>query len=194
MDCAKALILNMPRLHQSGYAFLPVSKLHSDTTIRELEEFIQNNFRENITVEELASRAGMSGRNLIRRFKAATGTLPGAYLQEVRVAAARQLLERGGRSVERVGFRVGYVDTAFFRRVFKRRCGVTPAAHRERVVSEIQPKSMADRRWNELSRRGCAVHHIEAKPVRDPDTGHMISPNGRNAVYQAARPRRRLDV
>lgn len=132
VDCAKALILDMPRLHQSGYAFLPVSKPHSDARIGELEEYIHQNFRDNITIEDLAGRAGMSARNLIRRFKAATGRLPGAYLQEVRVAAARQLLESGGRSVERVGVQVGYEDTAFFRRIFKRRCGVTPSAYRER--------------------------------------------------------------
>ncbi len=132
VDCAKALILDMPRLHQSGYAFLPTSRPHSDVKIREVEEYLHGNFRRNITIDELAAHAGMSARNLVRRFKAATGSQPGAYLQEVRVAAARQLLEAGARSVQNVGVRVGYEDSAFFRRVFKRRCGLTPAAYRER--------------------------------------------------------------
>lgn len=132
VDCAKALILDMPRLQQSGYAFLPVSRPHSDATIRDVEEFIQQNFTHDITIEALAAHVGMSVRNLIRRFKAATGMAPGSYLQEVRVAAARHLLEAGDRSVERVGVQVGYADPGFFRRVFKRRCGVTPAAYRDR--------------------------------------------------------------
>jgi transcriptional regulator GlxA family with amidase domain len=132
VECAKALILDMPRLYQSCYAFLPASRPHSDTRVRELEAHLHENFQRDISIEDLASHAGMSARNLIRRFKAATGSLPGAYLQKIRVAAARQLLEDGAPSVQRVGVQVGYEDTAFFRRVFKRYSGLTPAAYRER--------------------------------------------------------------
>jgi transcriptional regulator GlxA family with amidase domain len=122
----------MPRLHQSGYAILPLSPPHLDDKVRAAEEYLQANFRRNPSVEEVARHTGMSARNLIRRFKAATGCLPGAYLQMVRVAAARQLLEDGAPSVQRVGSSVGYEDAAFFRRVFKRYSGLTPADYRER--------------------------------------------------------------
>ena len=74
----------------------------------------------------------MSRRNLVRRFKAATGYMPGEYLQMVRVAAARNMLEDGAPSIQQVGVSVGYGDTAFFRRVFKWHSGMTPAAYRER--------------------------------------------------------------
>jgi transcriptional regulator GlxA family with amidase domain len=79
----------------------------------------------------MARDAGMSVRTLARRFKAATGTLPGAYLQMIRIAAARQLFEDGAPSVSQVGVQVGYEDTAFFRRVFKRHTGLTPSDYRE---------------------------------------------------------------
>lgn len=132
LECSKALLLDMPRLHQSGYAILPISRPHTDAPMRRLEEYLHANFRRDVSIEELADIEGMSARNLIRRFKAATGYLPGAYLQMVRVAAARQMLENGAASVQQVGVSVGYEDTSFFRRVFKRYSGMPPAAYRER--------------------------------------------------------------
>jgi len=132
VGCAKALVVDMPRVHQSGYALLPLSPPHGDAKVREAEEYLQAHFRENPSVEEVARQVGMSTRNLIRRFKAATGHLPSAYLQRVRVAAARQMLEDGRTPVLRVGTSVGYDDPAYFRRVFKRHMGLTPSGYRDR--------------------------------------------------------------
>lgn len=132
VGCAKALLVDMPRVHQSGYALLPLSPPHGDAKVREAEDYLQAHFRENPSVEDIARHLGMSERNLIRRFKAATGRLPGAYLQRVRVAAARQMLEDGRTPVLAVGTAVGYDDPAYFRRVFKRHMGLTPSGYRER--------------------------------------------------------------
>lgn len=132
VQCAKALILDMPRVHQSGYAILPLSAPHSDEKVRRAEEYLNTHFRARPSVEEVARHLAMSPRNLIRRFKAATGHLPGAYLQMVRITAARQLLEEGAASVQRVGASVGYDDLSYFRSVFKRHVGMTPAQYREK--------------------------------------------------------------
>jgi transcriptional regulator GlxA family with amidase domain len=132
VECAKALILDMPRVNQTGYATLPLSPPHRDAKVRAAEEYLGAHFRAGPAVDEVARHLGMSPRNFVRRFKAATGHLPGAYLQMLRVAAARQQLEDGAPSVERVARSVGYEDPAFFRRVFKRHVGLTPAHYRER--------------------------------------------------------------
>ncbi len=134
IQCSKALILDMPRTHQSGYAFLPMARSHGDGQVRAVEEYLHANFRDCPPIGEVAHEQGMSARTLTRRFKAATGRLPGEYLQLVRVAAARQLLEDGERSIQQAGVMVGYHDTAFFRRVFKRHSGLTPAAYRDRYL------------------------------------------------------------
>jgi transcriptional regulator GlxA family with amidase domain len=77
----------------------------------------------------------MSPRNLIRRFKAATGRVPGDYVQTLRVAGARELLERGGGvSIQEVCSQVGYEDLAFFRHLFKRHTGLSPAEYRSRFA------------------------------------------------------------
>jgi transcriptional regulator GlxA family with amidase domain len=76
----------------------------------------------------------MSPRNFIRRFKRATGRLPGAYLQMLRMSSAREMLEQGALPIQKVCARVGYEDAAFFRNLFKRHTGMTPAAYRERFA------------------------------------------------------------
>jgi transcriptional regulator GlxA family with amidase domain len=130
VECSKALLINMPRFYQAGYSILPVSRPHADQKVRQVEEYLQANFARPVSIEELAQLAGMSRRNFLRRFKAATGAMPGAYLQMFRVAAARQMLEDSVTSVQRVGSAVGYDNVTFFRQVFRRYTGVTPAEYR----------------------------------------------------------------
>jgi transcriptional regulator GlxA family with amidase domain len=131
LQCAKALLVNMPRPWQSGYAVLPLSRPHNDQQIRSAENYLEKNYARAIAIEELARTVGMSSRNFIRRFKKATGRLPGNYLQALRVAVAKEMLEDGARSVQAVSLAVGYEDSAFFREVFKRWTGMTPGEYRE---------------------------------------------------------------
>ena len=128
---AKALLLSMPRSRQSGYAVTPLSAPHSDDKIKIAEEYLRQHFDREVTIEMLADKAGMSPRNFIRHFRAATGRPPGAYIRSLRIAAARDLLERGTISVQEVCRRVGYEDVGFFRAVFKRHTGMTPGEYRE---------------------------------------------------------------
>jgi len=81
----------------------------------------------------LAGKA-MSARTFIRRFKAATGRLPGEYTQMMRISTAREMLEKDGASVQEVSERVGYADQNFFRALFKRHTGMTPAEYRSRFA------------------------------------------------------------
>jgi transcriptional regulator GlxA family with amidase domain len=132
---ARALVVEMPRSNQSGYAVLPLSRPHEDDRIREVEEYIAENYANNICIDRLAERANMSPRTFIRRFKAATGCLPCNYLQRQRVAIARVMLECPSPSVQAVSNRVGYEDLAFFRKVFKRETGLTPGEYRAKFCS-----------------------------------------------------------
>ncbi|MEP7030551.1 MAG: helix-turn-helix domain-containing protein [Pseudolabrys sp.] len=130
LQVAKALLLSMPRNRQSGYAVVPLSRPHSDEKIRQTEEYLQQHFDRNVPIDRLADRIGMSPRNFIRRFKAATGRLPGAYIQTLRVTEAKELLEDGAASIQAVCSKIGYEDVVFFRGLFKRHTGMTPAEYR----------------------------------------------------------------
>jgi transcriptional regulator GlxA family with amidase domain len=144
VQTAKALLLSMPRTHQSGYAVLPISPPHDDDRIRVVEALLQEKFRETHSNEQLAECAGMSDRTFLRRFKAATGRVPAAYLQTVRIEAATVMLESDGASVQAVSSAVGYEDVSFFRMLFKRITGMTPAEYRSRFAaySVRQPESI----------------------------------------------------
>lgn len=134
LKCAQSLLVGLPRSSQAGYAVLPLSQPHSDKRIRKAEEHLRAHFREDVVIDALARRAAMSPRNFIRRFKAATGRLPGEYLQLTRIAAARELLENGSTSIQEISARVGYADLAFFRALFKRHTGMTPAEYRAKFA------------------------------------------------------------
>ena len=132
LKCAKSLLLSMPRSSQAGYAVLPLSLPHADARIRDTEEYLQAHMAREISIDFMAERIGMGARSFIRRFKAATGHTPGAYVQSLRMAAARDLLENASVPIVTVSTTVGYADLAFFRRLFKRHTGLTPTEYRER--------------------------------------------------------------
>ena len=73
LQVAKSLLLSMPRGRQSGYSVVQLSRPHSDDKIRQTEEYLQQHFDSDISIDSLAQRVGMGPRNFIRRFKAATG-------------------------------------------------------------------------------------------------------------------------
>ena len=130
VQCAKALLLPMPRTHQSGYATLPLSPPHGDDRIRAVEVFLQANYRDDVSTDTLARQAGLGARTFVRHFKAATGRHPASYLQAVRIETAKAMLEREGSPIQSVSSAVGYDDVAFFRSLFKRNTGMTPGEYR----------------------------------------------------------------
>jgi transcriptional regulator GlxA family with amidase domain len=74
----------------------------------------------------------VSERTLARRFAAATGQSPHAYLQGLRLDAARALLEVGDLTVQSIASQVGYGDVSSFSRLFREVVGLSPGAYRRR--------------------------------------------------------------
>lgn len=132
LQTAKALLIETPRAWQAGFAIVPLRTEHSDDTISTAQEWLHQNFHQSFPLEAPARRVGMSLRNFVRRFKQATGDSPLIYLQKLRVAAAKRLLESDHRSMQEISDAVGYQDVAFFRALFQRHTGVSPSAYRGR--------------------------------------------------------------
>jgi transcriptional regulator GlxA family with amidase domain len=130
MQTAKALLIETPRAWQAGFAVVPLKTEHSDGMISSAQEWLHGNFHRTFSLEEPAKRVGMSMRNFIRRFKHATGDAPLMYVQKLRVAAAKRLLENDHRTMQEISDAVGYQDVAFFRALFQRHTGVSPSAYR----------------------------------------------------------------
>jgi transcriptional regulator GlxA family with amidase domain len=83
-----------------------------------------------LSVAALARRANVSPRTLARAFGAELGTTPGAYVEALRLDAARRLLETTDRSVEDVARSCGFGTVETMHRAFRRRLGTTPGQYR----------------------------------------------------------------
>ncbi len=132
MQTAKALLIETPRAWQSGFAIVPLKTDHTDDHISSAQEWMHKNFAKTFPLEDPARRVGMSARNFERRFKQATGDSPLIYLQKLRIAAAKRMLEGNHRSMQEISEAVGYQDVVFFRTLFQRHAGVSPSAYRGR--------------------------------------------------------------
>ena len=132
VETAKALLLETPRIWQSGYGAAPPRSAHDDDPIKRAQDWLFRNFKQEVSLDGLAARVGMSPRNFARRFSAATGGTPLGYLHRLRIDAARHLLETRGKSIADVSQEVGYEDLGFFRRLFRRHTGASPQAYRAR--------------------------------------------------------------
>lgn len=121
--------------HQDGltpYIIFEGTTDHGDAEIVRAQEWLRAHFAVANPVDEMIRRSALAERTFKRRFVAATGLTPIAYVQRLRIEDAKRRLERTDASVDEIGWRVGYEDSAFFRRLFKRTTGVAPGAYRKR--------------------------------------------------------------
>lgn len=117
---------------QSPFIDLPVRPEPSDGAA--LYDWALRNLHQPLTVDQLARRAGLSRRTLIRRFHTDTGLPPMRWLLDARLARARELLESGDLTVEAVARHCGLGTPANFRALFKTHVGVPPSVYRETFV------------------------------------------------------------
>jgi transcriptional regulator GlxA family with amidase domain len=100
--------------------------------LRELQSWIADNLDADLRVETLAERAAMSPRNFARFFRREIGMTPAAYVEQLRVERARQLLEDSADPVELISTSCGFGTPETMRRAFARRVGAPPAQYRAR--------------------------------------------------------------
>jgi len=131
-QCGRSLLIDAPRTWQSSFSAPLLNQQHQDEKIQQAQEYLQEYFNAQFTMDELAQRVGMSSRNFTRRFKQATGETPLNYLHKLRVNCAKQLLETDYKSVQEVCYEVGYEDVPFFRSIFKRYSGLSPKVYKQR--------------------------------------------------------------
>ncbi|ADW73805.1 helix-turn-helix domain-containing protein [Rahnella aquatilis] len=107
----------------------------SNGSIRELQAWLAENLNSDLSVENLAERVAMSPRNFTRVFTRETGITPAKYVEEVRLSAARQLLEQTTQNIDRIALTTGFGGGLNLRRVFERNLQLTPTEYRERFCS-----------------------------------------------------------
>lgn len=134
---AKIFSVDIDRKQQNYFGtFLPIED-HGDLLVKQAQLEIKKNFREANTIEEIIVDVPSSRRNLVRRFKQATGITPIEYLQKTRIEAAKQLLEQSRSSILEVMLESGYNDLKSFRTLFKKNVGMTPTAYRDKFSAFV---------------------------------------------------------
>ncbi|MFC8667297.1 GlxA family transcriptional regulator [Streptomyces sp. NPDC057199] len=100
------------------------------TTMEPLLSWLEEHSDRDLTLDDIAARAGMSARTLNRRFREQTGTTPLQWLHLARVRRAQHLLETTTHPVERIAVQTGFGSPTAFRDRFKRVVGTSPQAYR----------------------------------------------------------------
>jgi transcriptional regulator GlxA family with amidase domain len=134
--CAKIYEIEIDRGSQSPFMIFTGQKEHNDEPIRKAQEFIENNFQEKITVDQLASMFAVGRRSLERRFKKATCNTVSEYIQRVKMEAAKKSFETSRKNITEIMDDVGYSDTKAFRTIFKRTTGLSPIEYRNKYNKE----------------------------------------------------------
>ncbi|MFD0315247.1 GlxA family transcriptional regulator [Streptomyces flavalbus] len=105
-------------------------------TLEPLLRWLDEHCDRDLTLDDIAARAGMSTRTLNRRFREQTGTTPLRWLHRARVRRAQHLLETTAYSVERVAAQAGFGSPTAFRERFRRVVGTSPQGYRKAFQSE----------------------------------------------------------
>jgi transcriptional regulator GlxA family with amidase domain len=129
---AKVFAIEIERNNQSSFMIFQGQKDHDDEPVKKAQEFIEKNYQEKITVDQLASTFALGRRNLERRFKKATSNTVNEYIQRVKIEMAKMSLELSRENVNEVMYQVGYNDTKAFRNTFKRITGLSPIEYKNK--------------------------------------------------------------
>ncbi|GAB3989135.1 helix-turn-helix domain-containing protein [Spirosoma daeguense] len=129
---AKAFMIDIDRQSQSPFIIFQGQKEHDDEPVKKAQEFIESNFQERISVDQLADMLALGRRNLERRFKKATANTVVEYIQRVKVEVAKKSFETNRKNINEVMYDVGYTDTKAFRNTFKKVTGLSPIEYRNK--------------------------------------------------------------
>jgi len=134
---AKAFMIDIDRTYQSPFIIFAGQKAHQDQVILHAQEYIEKNFSEKISIDELAEMVRIGRRTFERRFKRATSNTVAEYIQRVKMEAAKKQLETEQKTVSEVMYDVGYNDVKAFRDVFRKITGMSPLGYRNKYYKEI---------------------------------------------------------
>lgn len=133
-DGGQAQFILHPLPAASGMSLAPVT------------DWMLQNLRSDLPVEQLAAKAHMSPRTFARRFKADYGTTPAAWLGRQRIIQAQRLLEQTDFGLDRIADECGFGSASVLRQNFARVLGTTPTAYRATFCCEIGAGASLERR------------------------------------------------
>ncbi|MNW32545.1 HTH-type transcriptional activator RhaS [compost metagenome] len=122
------LVVYLSRQYDQQEKGVDSSMMHLASAI----SYIEDHYLEQVTLEEIATRSGISVRHLNRIFRAYYQTSPIAYLQRLRLDRACTLLKRTDLSITEISYECGFNDSNYLTRQFKRTFGMSPKSFRNK--------------------------------------------------------------
>jgi transcriptional regulator GlxA family with amidase domain len=128
---------------QAQYSHMLSHQAITSQPLRELQVWMLQHLREDLTVESLAERIGMSGRHFTRVCLRETGMNPGQFVDRMRVEAAQQIIDSSSRGLKEIAGTCGFQSADAMRRTFLRVLGVTAAEYASRFKSTLVRTSVS---------------------------------------------------
>jgi len=126
----RAIAARLIRQHSSAspvdHAPVRLGRRHLSRAI----DFMETNLEDSIDLVAIAGAAGLSPSHFARQFRTTMGVAPHQYLMRLRIERAKRLLAETDTPTATVAFACGFANQEHLTRVFKRGCGITPAAYR----------------------------------------------------------------
>ena len=143
-DAARLSVMPLERDGgQAQFIVHPQPPVPRGSTMEPLLRWMDDNASRELTLEDIASQAGMSTRTVNRHFREQTGTTPLQWLHRARIRQAQYLLESTTHSVDRIAVQVGFGSPTAFRDRFKRVTGTNPHAYRRAFQSDPDRRTTA---------------------------------------------------
>ena len=134
LETARFLLVDPAGREQRFYISFSPKLHHGDKAVLKVQHWLQAQGTRDVTLGDMAAKAGLEERTFLRRFRKATGMKPTEYCQHLCVGKAREMLEFGQQSVEQIAWTVGYEDPGAFRKVFQKVMGLSPGDYRRRFA------------------------------------------------------------
>jgi transcriptional regulator GlxA family with amidase domain len=131
-NTAKFWLLQTREASQAPFSVMPRGVPHDDGVVSECLLWIAGHYEHPNPIAAMIEQSSLPRTTFSRRFKHATGYRPMDYVHTLRTEEAKQMLEISVDAVDKIGRRVGYEDPASFRRIFKRKVGLTPSIYRRK--------------------------------------------------------------
>ncbi len=132
MDTARELVVYLKRSGgQSQFSAHLTAQMSSLPAIEAIQAWITDHPRDDLSVEKLAKRAGMSPRNFSRVFQKETGVTPRDFVEAARTEVARRLIVENV-PLQRAAALAGFGTLSNLRRAFMRRLMTTPSVYRDK--------------------------------------------------------------
>lgn len=141
MRVARINLLDINQTSPIAYASLTRGAATEDPVVTQAQQWAALHYAIESPVTQMVALSGLPERTFKRRFTQATGMSPLEYVHMLRLEEAKQMLEAGGMPVEAIAGEVGYQDSSFFSRLFRRKVALTPAQYRRRfgaLASRLQ--------------------------------------------------------